>query len=543
VDEALIDPTGKPETFVQKGMFVRRSTGLVRDIPFVSQILVNIGPAAPGIGLAISVFWVLAAFPGAHLLPAFWITGLIGLLIVLPYGLLSMAMPRSGGDYILVSRSLGPNFGLASSVSFTLSQILGIGFVSTTFASVGVVPALATIGLLTGQSSWINLSNTLATQNWRFVLSIGILIVGLLIGMLPNRHAMRLQNVGYAIAGLGMLTAVILMFGTSPQDFGARFDQLVGSGTYEHVLEAASAQGLANPESSWANTVPAIGALGYLFFFSWWTTSYAGEIQGGRTLRNVASMALSILLLCVLFTVVTSALYHMTGGNFLAAANALNGTKDYPLSVPHLWVALAAIGGANVALGVFMLVTFLFWFPVWTFINLAPATRALFAWSFDGVLPAKTAAVSGRFHSPVGALAITGVAAAIAIAWAIYSSTFTTVLALLVLLPLTAMASVAWSAILVPRLRPEIWKRTAASGRVAGIPLLTVIGIVAFVAVVCAFSILMSYPSLGIADRGTALIYMAGSWLLGFAFYYVARAIQLRRGVDIALNYREVPPE
>jgi APA family basic amino acid/polyamine antiporter len=532
-----------PDTFVQQGMFVRRSTGLVRDIGFLSQILVNIGPAAPGIGMAISVFWILAAFPGAHLLVAFWLAGLVGLLVVLPYGFLSMAMPRSGVDYILVSRSLGPNFGLASSVSFTISQMIGIAVTAYTFASIGVVPSLAAIGLLTHQSSWIDLSNTLSSQNSRFALSLGILLVGLLWGMLPNRHAMRLQNIGYAIAGLGMLTAVVLMLSTSAETFTQRFDQLVGAGSYEHVLKAAGAQGLASPESSWPSTIPAVGALGYLFLFSWWTTSYAGEIKGGRTYRNVGSMALSILLLCVIFTIVTTALYHMTGGNFLAAANVLNGTSDYPLTVPPFWVVLAAIGSANVPLGVFMVITFMFWFPIWVFINLAPATRALFAWSFDGVLPAKVAAVSGRFHSPIVALAITGVASAIALAWETYSTTFTTILALLILLPLTAMASVAWSAILVPRLRPEIWKRTVLTQTVAGLPVLSIVGGLGFAAVLTAFVILLKYPGLGITDPLKALLFMAGSWLLGFGAYYLARNVQRRRRVDIALNYAEIPPE
>jgi hypothetical protein len=36
---------------------------------------------------------------------------------------------------------------------------------------------------------------------------------------------------------------------------------------------------------------------------------------------------------------------------------------------------------------------------------------------------------------------------------------------------------------------------------------------------------------------------MLGLMVGGVAFYYVSRAVQHRRGVDIEWNYREIPPE
>src|SRR5205807_3149059 len=116
-----------------------------------------------------------------------------------------------------------------------------------------------------------------------------------------------------------------------------------------------------------------------------------------------------------------------------------------------------AIGAKSQALAVIMVVMFLFWFPIWTWIQLAQPVRAMFAWSFDGVLPRQAAYVSERTHAPLVALAVTAVLSVIALIWAVYSASFFTVLALLVVLFLVPMAYVALGALLLPWLRPTLY--------------------------------------------------------------------------------------
>ena len=528
------------DTSQGSGMFVRNATGLTRDISFSSQILLNLGPAAPGIGLAVSTFFVLGIYPGAHIVSAFWLIGLIGIAVVIPYGLLAMVIPRSGADYPIVSRILGPNFGLASSFSLVVSQMLGIAFIATTFAVVGIVPAFATIGLVSGHPSFLHTSTTLSSQNWTFVLSLLILLVGIGIAALPNRVAMRIQKVGYSIAFTGLLIGVIVMLVTSQNSFTSSFNGLVGANSYAKILNGAD---VAAPGSSWSATVPALGALSFLFLFSWWTTNYGGEIRGARTGRNLASMAIAIGLLCVIFTVVTVALFHMVGGHFMAAANATNGTSAYPLDVPPFWVVFASIAAKSTFVAVVLIITFLFWFPIWTFIQFAIPTRAMFAWAFDGLLPRQAAYVSPRLRIPLVSLAITAVLSIAALVWAVYSSSFAEVYALMIVLFLIPMMSVAWSAILVPWRRPELWKQTALPGKWAGIPAISILGAVAFACEAFILYIFLHYENLGVIHRTRTILVMAGLWLAGFLLYYVAKVIQDRRGVNVEFNFAELPPE
>jgi amino acid transporter len=530
-----------PKTFVGEGMYVRNATGLVRAVSPFSATVFNILPTVPGVGLCISVFWILAAYPGAHVLSAYAITGLIALAIAVPFALLSMTMPRSGGDYILVSRAMGPPFGLASSVSLMFAAVLATAFVATTFVSVGLAPSFATIGLITGHQWWVDASTTISSKNWSFGLSVVMLVVALVLGALPLRRAMGFMNVTFGIASLGLLGGLIAMLAISQSTFQAKFDELVGAGSYDKILKAAS--GTAPPGTSWHNTLPALGAISFLFIFSWWSANYAGEIQRERTWSNLISMTASIAFYVVLFIVMTAAFYHMAGAHFVAAANAVNGTKDYPLTVPPYWFVFVAIATKSSVFAVFLIVTFMFWFPIWTWLQIAQPMRALFAWAFDGVLPSKVAYVNRRSGIPMVALTVTGVLSIAGLAWAIYSSNFFTVLATVTLLNMTPMLFVGLAAMLLPFLKPALWRQTPIPGRILGIPILSLIGLAGAGASAFVIFLFLKYPGLGITNRLNTLLSMAACIVAGFLLYYLARLVQRGRGVDIALNYSEIPPE
>ena len=93
--------------------FARRATGLVRDIKVRDAVIFNVLPACPGLVMAVSIFWILSAFSGVNVYAAIAITVVCSFLISGAFGLLSQIMPRSGADYILVSRSVHPALGSA----------------------------------------------------------------------------------------------------------------------------------------------------------------------------------------------------------------------------------------------------------------------------------------------------------------------------------------------------------------------------------------------------------------------------------------------
>ena len=75
-------------------VFVRDATGLVRDVGFFDIVVYNMLPIAPGLTLALYLFWIPGAFPGGSLVWAMLIACFLAIFIATTFGLMSMAMPR-----------------------------------------------------------------------------------------------------------------------------------------------------------------------------------------------------------------------------------------------------------------------------------------------------------------------------------------------------------------------------------------------------------------------------------------------------------------
>jgi APA family basic amino acid/polyamine antiporter len=532
-----------PGTSVRGGMFVRKATGLVRDVSPVSAGIFNLIVTAPAVGLAISVFWLLAVLPGPHVIAAYWLTAVLALAIVGCVGSLMMAMPRSGGDYILVSRSLGPPFGLASSVSLFVAQILAATIVAYWFVTVGVIPGLATIGAVSGNSFWTDLSADLSSKGWTFALSIAaLLLFGTGMSAISVRRASRIQNVTFAVGMAGLVVGIIAMVAISKGSFISSFNDAAGKpDSYQTILRKID---VAAPDTSWTNTLPSMAALSLFLCFSWWSAHYGGEVRAAQTWKTLAAMGGTVILSVVLYTIGTLALFHMVGSTFVADVNAANGTATYPLGVPPYWHVLVSIGSGSTLLAVFLTVTLLFWFPAWEWTQFVQPVRAMFAWSFDGLLPKGATYVHPRTGTPWVALGVTTLLATGTTIWAIWGSTFFTLLATLTVLLAIPLTLIGLSAMALPYLKPEIWKRCPFPIKVAGVPLLTLQGALGTVTGVFIAYMLFKYPELGVTNKTTTLIIMGLCVLGSFVYYYVARELIRRRsGVDIALNYREIPPE
>jgi hypothetical protein len=106
------------------------------------------------------------------------------------------------------------------------------------------------------------------------------------------------------------------------------------------------------------------------------------------------------------------------------------------------------------------------------------------------------------------------------------------------------MLLVGLSAVLLPFLKRDLWQASPLPGSVAGIPLLSLVGLLGMCGAGFIAYALLEYPALGVSNKAETLGIIGGMFVLGFGVYYLARAVQrTRHGVDISLNYSEIPPE
>jgi len=97
-------------------VFTRDATGLVREITLKDAVVIVFSFVVSGGIMFLSVQSLHPGyFPGVNL-PIAYVGGLLLMLpIAVVYAVPARAMPRSGGDYVYISRILGPGWGFIAS--------------------------------------------------------------------------------------------------------------------------------------------------------------------------------------------------------------------------------------------------------------------------------------------------------------------------------------------------------------------------------------------------------------------------------------------
>jgi amino acid transporter len=532
------------------GLFARQATGLVREVSPMSAAIFNFSVSLPAYILAFSVFWILGAFPGANLYAAFWFTAALAVVFCIAFGLLSSAMPRTGGDYTLVSRLIHPVVGLISSLCVCFSVTLAIGAFGLAAATVVVGPGLTAVGLVSDSSTLVDWGQTVQSSNgWKFVL--GTLSIALVSGVIALgwRVATRFQNISFAVSTVGFVVAAIVLVAAGHGGFVDNFNEFAAKYTdsqnsYQQIIATAKEQGAyVKPGSDFGNSIPAMGAIMGFVLFSYWSLHIAGEVRRARKLTITYVMVGTAIAVTVCLTLYTLLFFGVFGTEFFASANALSGTEGWPFASPPYWVFLTSVAGGSTFLAWFLVLTFVPGLFLNLLINIVQPVRALFAYAFDGLVPRRVAAVSPKYRVPTVASVLVFILSEIALAWAVWSAGFATAISFGMLFGLISTSCLAISAIILPYKHPDIWRGSATTRRFAGIPIVSIAGAVALAGSIFGIVVYLKYEGLGVKDPGNYPLYLAGFVLIACALYYTALTVRRREGVDLRHAYAEIPPE
>lgn len=537
-------------TQAREGLFTRKSTGLVRSVSPFSALLFNSLTAPAPFILAIALFWTLGAFPGANLYVALGLGYGVGILFSVAVGLISSALPRSGGDYVLVGRILHPAVGLVSSFCFTMGVLLSVAFLALVLVTSAIGPCLVVVGLIADSTWFTDAGTTVQTsKGWQYALGMGGVILAAAISASGWRWSLRFQNVGYAFMSFGLLlTAIVLLF-KGGGDFVSSFNRFAepttnDPDTYNSLIAAAKEQDInLKPGSDFSNTWPALGAVMGFSVYTWFSAHIAGEVRQAGNWKITGAMAGAAALNCIVVIVMTALFFDGFGTEFFAASNALNGTEAYPFAAPPFYVFLASIASGSTIIAVLLGLSFFVTVLLVLWINMIQPVRALFAYAFDGVLPLKVASVNPRTRAPLVALAITVAIVAVLFAWAVWSADFFEVYANAVIITVVALLLLGIAAMVMPFRRPELWRGSLTTRRVAGIPITTLAGVVATGVALLNGYMFLHYPGLGLTSRGDALRNAALVCIAALVVYAIASAVRKSQGVSLQKAGSEIPPE
>ena len=169
-------------------------------------------------------------------------------------------------------------------------------------------------------------------------------------------------------------------------------------------------------------------------------------------------------------------------------------------------------------------------------------TRNIVAMALDRTLPEWVARVHPRLHSPVNAHVAYLVASipwilaySYVTNWVTYSLGVTFACGYVFMLSSIAAA-------LLPYRAKQLYEASGASATFLGLPLVTVLGAIGAVAAGAMVMSFMFVKALGLTGTVPYSI-VGGILVLSALMYYVAKAYNKSRGIDISLAFKAVPPQ
>jgi amino acid transporter len=531
--------------------YARKATGLVREIPLVDMLAFNAaGPGGIVFALLTGLFYVFTAFPGANLVLGLLIALAIVGVVWVTFALVGSVFPRVGGDYVFGSRVLHPIVGLSSNVGVFASTILALGFwVALVTTSVVVAPTLAVVGVTTGHPSWLHAAATIQHHGWQIGIAVGVTLLLSVLSAIRTRLVTRVATISLAVSYIGFFIAFFVLLFTSHASFvhtlNAFSDPITHQrNTYAATIAAGAKSGLSYPSVHGYSTRSTIGAiyagLGVTLYV-WWGVYMSGEMKGaGQRRRQLGAILGAGYIQGVLILLAAIVFINTIGYNFFAAASA----GSYNVNVPPFYTFFASIAAGNHFVAIVLAISTLGTILPGMYINFAMCQRALFAYSFDGLLPRRVASVSERTHTPVVAIAIVGLGGIVCAVFAVFASNFLQLLSITAALLFLPMFVTGVSGLVLPRRRPEIFSHSAADWRWHGIPMLQVAS-AGCIAVSLLFITLLCYfhTELGVKSPVVMPLLIPASFVAGALWYVAARGVQRRRGVNLDLVYRTIPPE
>ena len=490
------------------------------------------------------VIFIIAAwqlYPGASMELSTVIAIIGGLALAGIYGLFSSVYPRSGGEYVFLSRTLLPVIGFVVSFSFAFWQLFYFGLNAAFFGSVGLSPLFGSIGVLTGNQAALNIGTWFVSAWGQFVA--GLIVIGFFTYVMYRgmRWYFRVQRwAAYVTAGSLLLTLIVLVLAWAGVfNFKANFDAFAGAGAYAKVISQGAATGVAlHPAFSLGQTINFLLWPAFSLWFAVASTSFSGEVKNVRR-GQVLGITGAILSMGAVMIALMYLSRHVFGSDFVLASSALPASK-FPLAVAPSILPMTAIAVNNVVIAVLINL----WAIAIAFLiastTLVYATRAMLAWGIDGMGPEALANVSEKYHSPTVAIVIGGLIGLFALTIYSFTTLAATLAGFLGFAPAFAVMSL--NAIVFPYLRKDLFERSPIAFRVGGIPLISILGVIG-----SAFSIFVFYRlfvdgAYG-ANKPFTLWLTAGVLLTAIVWFYAARSYRASKGVDMARRYAEIPIE
>ena len=550
-------------------LFERKATGLVREIGPLGLLAITMSYA---IGAGINMLSVKNGYlyPGSNVGLGFLIAGIPVTLVSICYAMLAVAIPRSGGAYVFISRVVSPTWGFIASWASWFGGWLLMGIVAY-YDGFFWGLMMWTIGLAFGNNSFVSMGLWMMKPFNSFWIGVVVLVVALIICSLRMGVLIRILEMLWLIPVIGSVV-MLLVYGmnwglaTTPAAFKAKWDAVVGAGSYDEVMNVALANGF-DPKTwtsfNWSSTW-LVGSYSAMFAYgspATPPTAVAGEVKT-PTKTQLWGTVIGTILVVIYYTLISATAFGACDP-FIRAYTynfyegyARQEYKITPVATPCLPLFAGVLSG-NMMIAAFFAASA----AIWLF-NVIPTfflylTRFIFAWAFDRSFPSIFAKVHPTLRSPIYANLLVFVLAVIGCAmcwgWWIYG-VFTLLDQVACLGWIFPDMFVALAAAILPLVRPDLYEASPISAwEIAGIPLCTIFGILGFFGISLFIYSITGLITTGLVPAAGVMVKSGGVLTPDVVFFIALLSIGLaialahqfraaKKGIPVSEIFKEVPP-
>jgi amino acid transporter len=524
-------------------VFARKATGLRREASARDVFIYNTNNQNIGIGVAFVVLLVAPFYVGASMVVATILAGLLALPMACVYAYFASAMPRSGGDYVYISRTLHPYLGFLSSWNWMVWLVTYTGIPAAYLAQYGLSGLCREAGFALSSPRLVSYGDNFTRKWWIFAAGTILLTVFAIVFALGTRLYFRIQNITFAIAMTGVVVGLVILAVRGHSDSAAGLNSYVkGLGGAHNAVAAAtkSSQGLTQAGFDLKQTLYAMVWPLFITLYAITSSFIGGEVRNAKRSQFLA-MPGSIIYVTILMLLLVIGLDHAVGTTLLGRIGASDPAALGLGSTPTYNELIAAMVHNQGWLMIIIGVSFVFWTYVWLPINFLAATRAILAWAFDGLFPRKLSEVNERYHTPIYAIALIWLASEVCL-YLYVDQIFNTLNGAFAWILSFVLCSIA--ATVFPYRRRELWQASPWNGSTFGIPNITILGAVSTLSLLFVEYWFWYDPLQGVSSWGHTL-----RWVMilviptGTAVYAVAWISSKRRGVAVDKVFAEIPPE
>ncbi len=510
------------------GLFVREATGLVKKVSLLDTISINIADLSVGSAIGIVGFTMvlLPSVSGVNLVYGSIIAWLLTVPQVIVYTMMSRRIARTGGDYVWMSRSLG---GFIGTVMSFVGPVINV-FAYLAIISLATIFTLGSVGLSLGNHSFLGLAlpGNVPGSDPLLQFIIATVIFSLLIAANIVRPSLGFKLISafivVGIIALVLADLVILSAGTQGVVGYMDFLNSIGANaTYSSV--ASSYSGPTFDLGATLSILPFFAIFIYPFVNA--SPAIASEIKS-KSAKDWAVPIASIVTL--LFATSSFAVMYYVGG-FEFTNAALSNPKlvfDYSF---NFWTLAMGVAPNTVVSGLIGVGWILWNLSILGF-GIILFSRYAVAMAFDRFLPKPLAYVSPRFGSPVTAHVIDLVVTVALVGLTAFfygplSSLGSAIVASMFFFVFVGLGAAAYGA-----------KHDKGRAR-AALVIFGILDAIVFLYVAATFFI---YPTV---YGGNALSYgyVVATLILGAVIYFAAKRYHAKKGIDINMVYKEIPPE